>query len=178
MNKIYSVITGTGSYIPENIISGDHFMEASFFDNGIKLDKENTEIIHKFSEITEIVERRYADCDLLNSNIATIAAQRALLAAGADKESLDHIIFCHNFGDVKNGSNRMDMLPALAAKVKQELAIENPDCVAYDIIFGCQDGYKALYKPITLSGVEMPRKYWLLAQRRSQGSSIHTIEIV
>lgn len=137
MNKIYSVITGTGSYIPENIISGDHFMEASFFDNGIKLDKENTEIIHKFSEITEIVERRYADCDLLNSNIATIAAQRALLAAGADKESLDHIIFCHNFGDVKNGSNRMDMLPALAAKVKQELAIENPDCVAYDIIFGC-----------------------------------------
>ena len=137
MNKIYSVITGTGSYIPENIISGDHFMEASFFDNGIKLDKENTEIIHKFSEITEIVERRYADCDLLNSNIATIAAQKALVAAGADKESLDHIIFCHNFGDVKNGSNRMDMLPALAAKVKQELAIENPDCVAYDIIFGC-----------------------------------------
>ena len=137
MNKIYSVITGTGSYIPENIISGDHFMEASFFDNGIKLDKENTEIIHKFSEITEIVERRYADCDLLNSNIAAIAAQKALAAAGADKESLDHIIFCHNFGDVKNGSNRMDMLPALAAKVKQELAIENPDCVAYDIIFGC-----------------------------------------
>ena len=60
-----------------------------------------------------------------------------MAAAGADKESLDHIIFCHNFGDVKNGSNRMDMLPALAAKVKQELAIENPDCVAYDIIFGC-----------------------------------------
>lgn len=137
MNKIYSVITGTGSYIPENIISGDHFMESSFFDNGIKLEKENTEIIHKFSEITEIVERRYADCGLVNSNIATIAAQKALDAAGVDKESLDHIIFAHNFGDVKDGSNRMDMLPALAAKVKQALGIENPDCVAYDIIFGC-----------------------------------------
>ncbi len=137
MNNIYSVITGTGSYIPENIISGDHFMEASFFDNGIKLDKENTEIIHKFSEITEIIERRYADADLVNSDIATIAAQKAIDDAGIDKETLDHIIFCHNFGDVKTGSNRMDMLPALAAKVKQALNISNPDCVAYDIIFGC-----------------------------------------
>ncbi|MES2417611.1 MAG: 3-oxoacyl-[acyl-carrier-protein] synthase III C-terminal domain-containing protein [Bacteroidota bacterium] len=137
MNKIYSVITGTGSYIPENIISGDHFMEASFFDNGIKLDKENTEIIHKFSEITEIIERRYADSDVINSNMATVAAQKAIAAAAIDKETLDHIIFCHNFGDIKTGSNRMDMLPALAAKVKQALNIENPDCVAYDIIFGC-----------------------------------------
>ncbi|TKC12673.1 ketoacyl-ACP synthase III [Pedobacter polaris] len=137
MNKIYSVITGTGSYIPENIISGDHFMEASFFDNGVKLDKENIEIINKFSEITEIVERRYACSDLVNSNIATLAAKKAIEAANIDKETLDHIIFCHNFGDVKTGSNRMDMLPALAAKVKAALAIENPDCVAYDIIFGC-----------------------------------------
>lgn len=137
MNKIYSVITGTGSYIPENIITGDHFMEASFFDNGIKLDKENIEIINKFSEITEIIERRYVDADLLNSNIATLAAKKALESAGADKESLDHIILCHNFGDIKAGSNRMDMLPSLAAKVKQMLAIENPDCVAYDVIFGC-----------------------------------------
>jgi 3-oxoacyl-[acyl-carrier-protein] synthase-3 len=137
MNSIYSVITGTGSYIPDNIISGDHFMEASFFDNGVKLDKENKEIIHKFSEITEIIERRYADADLVNSDIATIAAQKAIENAGIDKETLDHIIFCHNFGDVKTGSNRMDMLPALAAKVKQALNINNPDCVAYDIIFGC-----------------------------------------
>ncbi|MGF1923379.1 MAG: 3-oxoacyl-ACP synthase III family protein [Bacteroidia bacterium] len=137
MNNIYSVILGTGSYIPENVISGDHFMESSFFDNGVKLDKENSEIIHKFSEITEIVERRYADANLVNSDIATVAAQKAIDDAGIDKESLDHIIFCHNFGDVKSGSNRMDMLPALAAKVKQALNISNPDCVCYDIIFGC-----------------------------------------
>lgn len=137
MDQIYSVITGTGSYIPEKIISGDHFLESSFFDNGIKLDKENTEIIHKFSEITEIVERRYIDANLLNSNMASIAAKKAVESAGIDPETLDHIIFCHNFGDVKADSNRMDMLPALAAKVKLELGIENPDCVAYDIIFGC-----------------------------------------
>lgn len=137
MDKIYSVITGTGSYIPEHIISGDHFMGASFYDNGVKLDKDNIEIIHKFSEITEIIERRYIDDELLNSDIATIAAQRALDDAGVNKETIDHIICCHNFGDVKVGSNRMDMLPALAAKIKQALNIENPDCVAYDVIFGC-----------------------------------------
>jgi len=137
MNNIYSVITGTGSYIPENIISGDHFLGASFFDNGVKIDKENTEIIHKFSEITEIVERRYVCSDLNNSDIAKIAAERAIADAGIDKESIDHIIFCHNFGDVRLHSNRMDILPALAAKVKQALNINNPDCVAYDLIFGC-----------------------------------------
>ncbi|RZK24147.1 MAG: ketoacyl-ACP synthase III [Flavobacterium sp.] len=137
MNKIYSVISGTGSYIPENIISGEHFINSSFFDNGVKLDKENIEIINKFSEITEISERRYVSSNLVNSDIAALAAKKALEAGNIDKETLDHIILCHNFGDVTVGSNRMDMLPALAAKVKAELGIENPDCVAYDIIFGC-----------------------------------------
>lgn len=135
--NLNSVIIGTGSYIPTNVVSGDAFLESSFYDNGLKLDKDITEIISKFSEITEIIERRYVDEDQVNSDIGIIAAQRAIDAAGIDKESLDHIIFCHNFGDVKSGSNRMDILPALAAKVKQALAIENPDCVAYDIIFGC-----------------------------------------
>lgn len=135
--KLNSVITGTGSYIPDNIISGSYFLSATFFDNGAILDKDISDVISKFTEITEIKERRYIDEDLVNSNIAAIAAQRALADAKIDKESLDHIIFCHNFGDVRHGSNRMDILPALAAKVKQSLKIENPDCVAYDLIFGC-----------------------------------------
>ncbi|MBB5437123.1 3-oxoacyl-[acyl-carrier-protein] synthase-3 [Pedobacter sp. AK017] len=136
-STIHSVITGTGSYIPENVISGNAFLNASFYENGVKLDKDINEIISKFSEITEINERRYIDANLVSSNIAAIAAQRAIDSAKIDKESLDHIIFCHNFGDVKAGSNRMDILPSLAAKVKQTLQIKNPDCVAYDIIFGC-----------------------------------------
>lgn len=134
---LYSVITGTGSYIPDNVIPGHSFLESAFYENGLRIDKDIHEIIAKFSEITEIVERRYVDDDMVNSDIGTIAAQRAIDNAGIDKESLDHIIFCHNFGDVKCSSNRMDILPALAAKVKQALEINNPDCVAYDIIFGC-----------------------------------------
>ncbi|WP_113663511.1 3-oxoacyl-ACP synthase III family protein [Pedobacter nanyangensis] len=137
MSKIRSVITGTGSYIPENAISGKHFLEHTFFDGGAKIDKENEEIIQKFSDITEINERRYINDDQLNHDIGLIAAQRAIEDAKIDKESLDYIIFCHNFGDIKHGSNRVDMLPALAAKVKLQLGISNPDCVAFDLIFGC-----------------------------------------
>jgi len=134
---INTVITGTGSYIPENIISGDKFLDSSFFENGNRIDKENAEIISKFSEITEIVERRYACPDQLNNHIGAKAAAMAIEGAGIDKETLDYIIFCHNFGDIPLGSNRSDVLPSLASKVKQQLGINNPDCVAYDIIFGC-----------------------------------------
>lgn len=134
---INTVITGTGSYIPKNIISGDEFLNSTFFENGNVLEKENAEIIHKFSEITEIVERRYACPDQLSNHIGAKAAEKAIENAGIDKETLDYIIFCHNFGDIPLGSNRTDILPSLASKVKQQLGIQNPDCVAYDIIFGC-----------------------------------------
>jgi len=135
--NLHSVITGTGSYIPENVITGASFLNSTFYDNGVALEKDINEVINKFAEITEILERRYVDENIVNSDIAAIAAQRAIDDAGIDKESLDHIIFCHNFGDVRSGSNRMDILPSLAAKVKRTLHITNPDCVAYDIIFGC-----------------------------------------
>ena len=136
MSKIYSVITGTGSYIPENIISGDEFLNSTFFDNGNRLEKENSEIIHKFLKLLKSLKD--VSCpEQLSNHIGAKAAEKAIENAGIDKETLDYIIFCHNFGDIPLGSNRMDILPALAAKVKQQLGIENPDCVAYDIIFGC-----------------------------------------
>lgn len=134
---LYSTIIGTGSYIPEQVINGSFFAHRAFYENGEVIPKPNDEIIQKFSDITEIVERRYADDHLLNHDIAVIAAKNALNDAKIDKESLDQIIFCHNFGDIRHNSNRVDMLPALAAKVKQILEIENPDCIAYDLIFGC-----------------------------------------
>ncbi|WP_129717096.1 3-oxoacyl-ACP synthase III family protein [Pedobacter sp. SYP-B3415] len=132
-----AVISGTGSYIPEQVISGQHFMNASFFENGSRIEKENAEIIQKFSDITDIVERRYVQDNQLNSDIAVTAAQAAIDDAGIDPESLDYIIFAHNFGDMKPGGNRIDQLPALAAKVKDALGIKNPDCIGYDILFGC-----------------------------------------
>ena len=136
-NNLSSIIIGSGSYIPENVVSGEAFLNHTFFDGGIVLDKSNEEIIQKFSEITEIDERRYACDNLVNSDMATIAAQAAIDDAGIDKESIDQIIFAHNFGDTKKNFNRIDTVPSLAAKVKEKLNIVNPDCVAYDLLFGC-----------------------------------------
>ena len=53
--KIYSIITGSGNYIPSNRISNDDFLKNEFYDQkGNKLDKDNKEIIDKFLEITTI----------------------------------------------------------------------------------------------------------------------------
>ena len=137
-NTIYSIITGTGSYIPNLQIKNIDFLEYEFYDEkGVRLEKSNQNIIDKFQEITTIEERRYISDDLLTSDIAYFAAIEAIKSAGIDKEELDYIILANNFGDTKAGSHVPDHVPCLAAKVKQKLEIKNPDTVAFDITFGC-----------------------------------------
>ena len=76
---IRSVITGTGSYIPGNTIANDSFLTREFYEsNGARIQKSNREIIDKFLDITTIAERRYADDDMLTSDMATLAAQVAI----------------------------------------------------------------------------------------------------
>ena len=94
-------------------------------------------IIKKFKAITGIEERRYLTDDLKNSDIATIAAQRAITASNVNPEELDYIIVAQNFGDVAHNSTQCDMLPSVASRVKYNLKIKNSNCVAYDTIFGC-----------------------------------------
>jgi 3-oxoacyl-[acyl-carrier-protein] synthase-3 len=66
-----------------------------------------------------------------------LASKKAIESAGIDPETIDYIIFAHNFGDVKHGAIQSDIIPSLATRVKQKLQIKNPKCVAYDILFGC-----------------------------------------
>ncbi len=133
-----SIITGTGSYIPDIIKKNADFLDNSFYsDTNDPLTDENDVIIQKFKGITGIEERRYLQAGLLNSEIAAIAANLAIERAGIDIETIDQIIFAHNFGDLNNLNRQSDMLPSLASKTKHLLRIKNPDCVAYDIIFGC-----------------------------------------
>jgi 3-oxoacyl-[acyl-carrier-protein] synthase-3 len=83
--------------------------------------------------------------DHLNtSDIAAMAGADALADAGIDRESLDYIIVAHNFGDVRKGDTRSDMVPSLAARVKHQLEIRNPNTVAYDMIFGCPGWLESL----------------------------------
>ncbi len=134
----YSVITGTGSYIPRRKIPNTYFLENTFLDtDGTPLDKDNEETIQKFEKITGIEERRYADDDMLASDMGAEAGERALVSAELDPEKLDYIIVAHNFGDVRADNPRVDMVPTLASRVKHKLGIKNPYCVAYDLPFGC-----------------------------------------
>lgn len=136
--NIKSVIIGTGSYTPANIVSNSHFLEHNFFEkNGEIIGRENAEIISKFQDITEIEERRYADTDHKASDLGYLAAVNAIESSGIDRETLDYVIVAHNFGDIAPGSTRPDVLPTLGSRIKHKLGIRNADCVAYDLPFGC-----------------------------------------
>jgi 3-oxoacyl-[acyl-carrier-protein] synthase-3 len=131
-------ITGSGSYIPLKTVTNNDFSNHLFLnDDGSKIAQPNEIITRKFQGITGIEERRYATDNQVTSEMATIAAQKAIEDAKLDPETLDYIIFAHNFGDVKKDAIQGDMLPSLASKVKHNLRIKNPKCVAYDMLFGC-----------------------------------------
>lgn len=131
-----TIITSTGCYIPSEIIPNSHFLDHAFFSpEGIRLEKTNAEIVETLFNITGIRERRYVRDELTTTDIAYEAAVAAL--DGIDRESLDYIIVAQNFGDVRSGNLRSDMVPTIASRVKHRLQIQNPYTVAYDIPFGC-----------------------------------------
>jgi 3-oxoacyl-[acyl-carrier-protein] synthase-3 len=131
-------ITGVGSYIPEKKISNTDFGDHTFLnEDGTAFKYPNDVIINKFKGITGIEHRRYAEDHYSSSDLAFFAAKKAIDNAAIDPETIDYIIFAHNFGDVKKGAIQSDMLPSLATRVKHKLQIKNPKCVAYDILFGC-----------------------------------------
>ena len=131
-------IIGIGSYIPEKKISNADFADHVFLnEDGSAFGYPNEVVINKFKGITGIEQRRYAEDHFSSSDLAFFAAQKAIDNAAIDPETIDYIIFAHNFGDVKKGAIQSDMLPSLATRVKHKLQIKNPKCVAYDILFGC-----------------------------------------
>lgn len=142
---IYSVISGTGNYIPTERIKNEDFLSREFYEkDGVKLMKDNKDVILKFQEITTIAERRYVTDNLVTSDIAAYSAEDAIKSAGIDKEELDYVIVAHNFGDVTNENKQLDIVPSLAARVKYKLKIKNPYCVAYDVPFGCPGWLQAV----------------------------------
>ena len=131
-------ITGSGSYIPTVTVTNNDFSNHVFLnEDGSNFALPNEVITEKFYGITGIQERKYVTDDLTTSDIAFIAAKKAIEDANIDPETLDYIIFAHNFGNVKKGTIQTDLLPSLASRVKHNLRIKNPKCVAYDMLFGC-----------------------------------------
>ncbi len=135
---ITTVITGTGSYIPDYVKTNREFTGHNFYaEDNSALDIEPHIIVEKFKKITGIEERRYASSAIDSSDMAAIAAERAIEDARCDPETIDQIIVAHNFGNVIKHTIQTDVLPALASRVKHALKIKNPSCVPYDILFGC-----------------------------------------
>ncbi|WP_294297266.1 3-oxoacyl-ACP synthase III family protein [uncultured Chryseobacterium sp.] len=133
-----SKITGTGNYIPSETITNLFFDKHVFMsEDGALLKEDNASITSKLQKITGIEERRYAGHEQVTSDLGLIAAQAAIENSGIDPETLDYIIFAHNFGDVRSGTVQSDTVPSLAARVKHLLKIKNNFCVAYDVLFGC-----------------------------------------
>lgn len=133
-----STITGSGSCIPDKIVRNGDFLSHEFYsENGVAEENTPARIIEKFAKITGILQRRYATEGLPASDLAAMAAAKAISDSGIDKEMLDQVIVAHNFGDIKNSQSSTDMVPSLASKVKRQLGISNPSCVPYDLIFGC-----------------------------------------
>ena len=139
-----TVIIGSGSYIPENVIEGSHFKDSVFYDDNNQLiEKPIDEIINKFVDITEIQRRRYISPEDFNSDLGLRASEEAIKDAGIDKEDLDYIIYATNFGEV-DATGVANFLPSLSAKLKSKLGIQKRTCINYDMIFGCPGWVEAL----------------------------------
>lgn len=135
---MHTRIIGTGSYIPPVITKNEDFLDHDFLHtDGSSFDSDTAEIIEKFESITGIQQRRYVRADQNSSDIAFLAAEKAIEDAKIDKEIIDYIIVAHNFGDVAKGTVQADTVPSMATRVKHALGIQNPKCVAYDLLFGC-----------------------------------------
>ncbi|MEO0471717.1 MAG: ketoacyl-ACP synthase III [Bacteroidota bacterium] len=138
MKYTRSRIIGTGAHIPSRIIQNHTFESAHFVNaDGSPMKYEAARVVEKFGAVAGILERRYAKQDVLATDLAVKASQRAIEAAKIDPESIDYIILAHNFGDVRDDGGTSDVLPNLAARVKHHLGIKNSFCVAYDLLFGC-----------------------------------------
>lgn len=133
-----SVITGSGSYIPPLVQTNQDFAKHLFYsDNQEPLSTPPEEVVEKFKQITGIVERRYTTDELNASDIGSIASQYAIGDSGVNPEEIDQLIVAHNFGNVIKHTIQTDAVPSLASHIKHKLGIRNPNCIAYDILFGC-----------------------------------------
>jgi len=144
--NIQTIITGSGSCIPEVVVNNDFFRNFTFYDPATRapFEKDNEEIIEKFREITNINERRYCREDENASDLGFKAALDAIESSGVDPETIDFIIAGHNFGVMQANNYRIDMIPCLAARIKQKLGIKNPAMFAHDVIAGCPGWVQAL----------------------------------
>ena len=120
---LYSKIIGTGSYLPPRRVSNQE-LSAQLAAKGIET---SDEWIFSRSGISA---RHYADPDVQSSDLAVMAARRALEMAGCDLNDVDLILLATSTPDYFGG------FPSTACVVQQKLGITN-HCAAVDIQAVC-----------------------------------------
>ena len=82
-------ITGLGSYIPNEITPNSKFLDHNFLNSDGSIFKHSNEvIIKKFQAITGIEERRYAPENINTSDMAYLAAKKAVENANLNVSSM------------------------------------------------------------------------------------------
>ena len=124
--------------MPERRIANSYFLNNVFMDsNGIPNAKPTAEIIDKLEQITGIKERGYISEKGDSVPLMVAASEKALTDWGKDKNLIDGIIVAHNAGNMLEGRDGFHTVPNMAALLKNKLGIENFECFAYDLLFGC-----------------------------------------
>ena len=112
---IYSRISGTGSYLPDRVVTNDDLAKI--------VDTNDEWIVSR----TGIRERHYAADNQDASDLALIAARRAIDAAGINPSDIDLIIIATSTPDM--------VFPSTACILQDKLGIKQ--CVAFDVQAVC-----------------------------------------
>ena len=124
--------------MPERRIPNSYFLNNVFMDSkGTPSAKPAAEIIDKLEQITGIKERGYIAENGDSVPLMVAASENALADWGKDKNLIDGIIVAHNAGNMLEGKDGFHTVPNMAALLKNKLGIENFECFAYDLLFGC-----------------------------------------
>jgi 3-oxoacyl-[acyl-carrier-protein] synthase-3 len=133
-----TIISGTGSVIPDLLVANSDFESNEFYDrNGNRIEKSGAEIVAKLESIAGIRERRYIPFEQDSISLMTNASRLAIEDAGLTANDLSGIIVAHNAGNMIPDAGAFHTVPNLAAVLKHELGSTNHDCIAYDLLFGC-----------------------------------------
>lgn len=108
-------ILGVGKYLPEEVLTNNTLEELT------KIPANEIELK------TGIKTRRIASKDQVASNMASIAAKKALLSAGIDASQLGLIVTCTFTGDY--------VYPAVSCKIQELIGANNAG--AFDIMANC-----------------------------------------
>lgn len=120
---IYSRITGTGSYLPEHVMTN------------AELEKMVETSDEWIQSRTGIRQRHIARPDESTCDMAVHAANRALAAAGVDKNEIDLVLFATSTPD--------QVFPSNACLLQRAIGITN-NCTAFDIQAVCSGFVYAL----------------------------------